>query len=218
MGRRWSGPGLSSVTVALVMSAIQWVALVFLLRWVWGAPERYWVAPYAVGLAAGCACMDGWARRRWAAAVLLLLAAITVYPSFESVAIRLRDLRRQPISASMTDEPFVEVVAKLPTGSTVLFFGNRNARDYPLFLPRQGYPNRIVPWGRVKFDPERLEQMVNERGITHALFEAEDRLGFHWYPGVRVSWMVEWFRTRPYFRELPLTTTRQKLFERVEGP
>lgn len=204
--------------IALAVSGILFLALVFMLRWVWGAPERYWVGPYAVGLAAACACIAGWAKRRWVAMVLLLMLAATVYPSFESIVIRLRDLQRQPIAEAVADEPFAEIVTKLPPGSTVLLFGNRNARDYPLFLPRQGYANRVIPWGRARFDPERLERMIRKQGVTHAVFEAGDRLGFHWHPGLRVTWMVEWFRTRPNFREMPLVTTRQRMFERTDRP
>jgi hypothetical protein len=200
----------------LLLSGLQLAALVFLLRSVWGAPERYWVAPYAAGLVGAISCLDRWARR--AALGLPLVAALVylVYPSADSALTRLRNLRAEPITSARTDEPFVEVMSKLPPGSSILFFGNRNARDYPLFHPRQDYPNKVIPWGRARFDSERLERLTTEHNITHAVFEAEDRLGFHWYPGLRVTWMVEWFRTRPNFREVPLETPRQRLFERVQ--
>lgn len=214
--RKRPGGPLPAAALVLLASAMQFGALVFLIRWVGGGPDRYWVAPYALGLPAAAVCIDGWIRkRRWIAVPALAAVLVTVYPSVKTTWLRLESLQSRPLTSAATDEPYTEVLTKLPRGARILLFANRNTRDYPLFLPRHGYINQVFPWGRVKFDEARLARMVEAHAITHAVFEYEDRVGFHWYPGIKVDGMVEWFRARPDFREVPLDTPRQRVFERI---
>ncbi len=216
-------PLMSGPAIVLIASAVQLAALVFLLRWSEGAPDRYWVGPYAIGLAAACAGAHRiLARRPVITGLCLMLAAWSAYPPAIGVKRQVLVLRSAPVDVRAADEPYAEIVSKLPSNASILLFANRNTRDYPLFLPRRGYTGRITPWGRAKFDTDRLSRLVNNDRITHAVFESDERLGFHWYTGIKVFQMVDWFLARPDFREVPLTPRpgqpRQRLFERIAAP
>lgn len=210
-------PVLPDPAIVVLLSAAQFAALVFLVRWMGGGPDRYWVAPYAPGLAAAAVSIDGWIRRRrWTALVWAAVLGLTVYPAVKTTWNRLQRERATPLTAAATDEPFTEVITNLWPGSRVLLVCNRNARDYGLFLPRQGFSGFVYPWGRIKYSRERLERMVKDHAITHAVFEREDRVGFHWYPGVRVLEIVDYFRSHPAFTEVPLQAPGQRLFVRKQ--
>jgi hypothetical protein len=209
-------PDLRGTTIALLVATVQFAALIFLLRWAGGAAERYLIAPYAIGLAAIGASIANHSRARaWVGATALVILGLAAAPSLTSIWDRHRDLRATPVAPHYTDAPFTEAVSKLPKGARIFLVCNRNAREYALFLPKHDFPNQVFPWGRTKFDEPRLRAIVEDNHITHALFERDDRVGFHWYPGISVAGMVAWFQSRPDFREVPLDSPGQRLFERI---
>lgn len=209
------GRPLPDAAVVALISGVQFVALVFLIRWMGGGPDRYWMVPYAAGIAASVACMDVWARR-WKALVLpaLALLAWIVVPSLQSTNDRLRWYEANPFGPDRLDSPFMEIISKLEPGARIFLIGNRDCHDYPLFLPRKGYSAQVWPWGRMPFDAARLEKLLDEHQITHAVFQRDDAVGFHWYKGIRVEPFVKWFGERKDFREIKLATPGQRLYVR----
>jgi hypothetical protein len=94
--------------------------------------------------------------------------------------------------------------------------GAQATRDYPLFNPRHHFPNQVVSWGIHPFEPARLESLLAADRITHIVIEDDRALGYHWAGGMQTAPMVGWLRKRRDFREIPLKTEHQCLFERVE--
>lgn len=217
--RRWPRVNPAPVVWVLAMSGAYLVGLVYLLRWVNGTWDRYWLGAYALGIAGGTAVAWRCLRRRpWAAGVAALMVAAMVYPSMRQQIARTDQTTRAPRRPELTDRPFAEVVPHLAPGSKLLLVCGRSARDYPLFLPRQGYSCEVHPWGTREFDAARMERMVEELGITHLLIENDRAVGFHWRGGLATREMAAWAAQREGFVQVPLQTARMRLFRRGSEP
>jgi len=217
--RKWPRLNPAPLVWVMAMSGAYLVGLVYLLRWVNGTWDRYWLGAYALGIA-GASTM-AWIclrRRPWAAAAAGLLIAAMVYPSMRMQIARVDKSVRTLAGPEVLDEPFEEVVPHLGPGSKVLLVCSRAARDYPLFLPRQGYSCEVYPWGPVQFDRERMASMIEKEGITHVLFEREDVVGFHWRRGVPTKEMISWVGARGDFVQIPLQTPKMRLFRKGTVP
>jgi hypothetical protein len=214
---RWPRLNPAPVVWVLAMSGVYLAGMVYLLRWVNGTWERYWLGAYALGIAGAVPLAWVAVRRRpWRVAAAAILLAATVYPSVRVQLARVDRAVRFPPERERLEEPFEEVVPLLEPGSRILVVVNRHARDYPLFLPRQGFANEVYPWGRGEFDPARMESMIRMNRITHILFERDDTVGFHWGGGLRTAPMVAWVGSLEGFAEVPLHTPAMRLFRRSD--
>ena len=127
---------------------------------------------------------------------------------------------RTPLSTSSLDEPFADLISAMPAGSRVLLFANQDTRDYPLFRPREGFLNRVVPWGNEAPTPESVVHRLQVMDSTHVLFVADEWLVRHWTPPVRVAETIGALAGSGIFRELPAPPGGMRLFEvgrSVEG-
>ena len=85
------------------------------------------------------------------------------------------------------DGLFAEVMHHVPAGACVLFVGGQDAWDYELFAPWQGYPNHVVSWGKLPFDPTRMQQMIEEHQVTHILIQNDVAVDFQWEPSINTA-------------------------------
>jgi hypothetical protein len=190
-----------------------WAAVVFLVRWLKNGPERFWIPPFALAVP-----VLAWvlARARWEGRVsrglTCLVAGWAVWCSLhdriEELTIRLR----QPLVPARPEGLFPEVMPHVPAGACVLLVGHQDAWDYDLFVPEQGYPNQVVSWGKVPFDPARMRQMIDDHRVTHILIQDDVAVGFQWHPWIATAPMVSWLSAQPGMREIPLQTPHQRLF------
>lgn len=189
--------------------------LVFMVRWMGGAAERYWIGAYALGLVVTISFIGRWLRRPQVAAAGLLMLIATVAPAVRSQQEHLEWAMQANRDPQKLDEPFFEAAALTPPGSRVLLVGSQNIRDYPLFRPRDGYPNAVFSWGKAPADPARLDRLIEQDRATHVLFEDNQAVGFHWDGGLRVTDLVARMETREDFIQIPLRDARQRLFAKV---
>lgn len=211
---------LSPMILILAMSGIQLASLAFMIRWMGGAPDRYWMAPYSLGIPASIALLSFLLRGKpLLLGAALLLVPLTVYPATHHLLEHLNIAVHRPPSTADSDEPFTEAITRIPPGSRIMLFGSRNIRDYPLFRPRDGYPNTVFPYGKSPhFDFARIASMIEDNHITHILFEDDHALSFHWDGGFLVEEVIEWLDRRPDLIGVPLATPNQRLFQRMEHP
>ncbi len=204
----------------LCMSGVLLASLGFMIRWMGGAAERYWIAPYSLGVPASIAILTTFLRGRpILLGISFLLVPFTVYPAARTVLQRIDSTWRYPPSLDATQEPFTEAISYMPPGSRIMLFGHRNARDYGFFRARDGYPNQVFPYGKnPTFDPARVARMIQDHDLTHVIFEDDRALGFHWDGGFRVEEITQWFEHRTDFQLVNLKTPNQRLYQRTKDP
>lgn len=199
----------------IVLMAPLFLGMVFLVRWMGGAAERYWICVYALSLVVTMLLLASWGtRRRWVGAAAMVLLALT------AGAAALGTWRNQSHYAAWTgntaqlDEPFTEMVAGLTPGSRVLLIGSQNVRDYPLFLPRQGYPNAVFSWGKTPADPARLDRLIEEHAITDVVFENDRGVSLQWDGSVKTRGLAERMSQRDDFVRMPVSVPDQRWYRR----
>lgn len=165
---------LSLACVPLLLS------VVFMIRWMGGGPERFWLAAYALSLAMGIVIF---APRRGAPKVVAVLAIIGAAWAVQGAAIF--NLRRYEWASQRQPQyRFQPVVDAMPAGSTVLLVSTWNAEDYPLLAPGGVLTNHVVLWGNRQFDPESpavLADLLEREDVQFVLFEQRGGL---WQGGV----------------------------------
>jgi hypothetical protein len=200
-----------------LLSTPFFLAVVLGVRWM-GLMPRFWIAPYALGVAVLAILFAGAARRRrWVGCVGVALVLIFAIPA---AWVRARsfwtDVTHPPAEEAI-DEPYAEPLARIPDGSRILLAAGQSARDYPLFRPRAGFANQVFSWGKRPFDPQRLRALVRRHGITYVLIDNDRELWFFWAPPVATGPMVAWLERQPDFRQIPLRTPGRRLFEHVSA-
>ncbi|HEV2296295.1 MAG TPA: hypothetical protein VGR35_20805 [Tepidisphaeraceae bacterium] len=237
-GSRYSLAGLLwlpalTVAVALVLFARGWHRLrlailllfalpmllgsVLIIRWM-GSMERFWVPAFALTLPA-LVLLVQLASARWPATrfVIVPLLLLTVLPVLWDRAQTAASWQRMAPSPMLLNEPFHSPLRAIPAGSRILLVTAQDAREYGLFLPRQRFANRVIPWGAAPFDPARMQRMLDEHAITHVLVQDDQRLSMHWGASIDTRAMVGWLTQHPALREIPVVTPGMRLFRRVES-
>lgn len=214
MGQRSPGGPVSAAAVLLVLQVPMLLGLLFLVRWPGdvNAMARFFVSPFALGVALGAVLLAEWPLRRTAgflagAAILLPVALILRYGLYMFV-LHVAHLRE----TAKIDEPFAEALRAMPSPAHVLLVAQQDARDYGLFRPADQLCNQVFPWGKAPFTPERLRGLIVRDGITHVLVQNDDRVDLHWSPPVETAPMVAWLRAQPDLAEIPLPAEHQRLF------
>ncbi|MFN0131585.1 MAG: hypothetical protein ACKVW3_03485 [Phycisphaerales bacterium] len=215
--RSWPSPRLSAASWAAGTAIPLFLGLVFMVRWMGGAAERYWIGAYSLAVALisfHAYRFVEWREARRALRLALAAAALiwAVYPSIVAHARRV-DWASSPERAAGADEPFADAIAAMPKGARILAFLSQATRDYPLFRPRDGYPNYVASWGKARPDRERLVRLIERHRITHVLFSNQHAIGLHWDGGIDIRAAVEWTRSLPGARQVPIKAKDQVLFE-----
>lgn len=211
--RTWPRVTLSGPVWAGATALPLFLGLVFLVRWMGGAAERYWIGAYAVSAAVGVEMLARATRGRPSARALTVAALVwAAYPPLITYARRI-DWATTKERLAAVDEPFAAAVGAMPAGARILAVLSQSARDYPLFRPRDGYPNYVASWGKEKPDRDRLRRLIERHRITHVLFGHPQVIGLHWDGGLSIIPLVEFVRALPGARQVPLQGTDQLLFE-----
>lgn len=195
------------VLAATLLAAVSLFSVVLLLRWTsfFDVPSRFMASAYALSVPIGAVLVSRLPWRRAPIAVAsFMLASVAVIPSAGLVLRTLGaiDNRADPELASNYSH-WRNAIAHLPPGSRILVFANASAADYDLFLPKLGYPNYVVSWGRQPFSPGRLERLVAEHRITHIVIQNSASLSMSWDPPLVTSGLVEWLSSHPEFSDVP---------------
>ena len=190
--------------------------VVFLIRWMptAGLPERYLLPAYALGLAVNTVLLSRFiGRARYAPCVAVVLVMLMVPSALRLQTPQVWKAISLPVRTELLDEPFAEALKHIPEGSHILLVGSQAVRDYPLFAPRNGYSNTVVPWGKLPFDANRMRELIKANAITHVLVENDRSLGFHWDPPISTREMVNWLRINPNLVEIKLNAPEMRLFQ-----
>jgi hypothetical protein len=212
----WPRVKLGPVSALTLLAAPLLAATAFGTRWMTAstAPDRFLIGPYALALPIGVALLGNYVYgRRFAEALAIIVVAFAVYQPLGVQASIAAHAVVSPMSPSEVDEPFHEALNSIPIGSCILFVGNQDAPDYPLFSPRAHYANRVLPWGQAPFEPQRALSLMQSQHVTHVLLQNDQRVVFFWDSGVNTVEMVAWLTHQPGIRELPLSTPHMRLFE-----
>lgn len=193
--------------------------LVLLVRWMGGGPERFWIVAYALGVPVTVAVLarPAAASRTFRVLIALLLLLLT----FEAVRREwgaLRFLRANPVAIEARDEPLGEVVSYLAPGAHILLVGAEDLRDYPLFLPREGFAARVTPCPASHVSPAQLIARARSGDATHILIaDDRQRLAGEAVP-IANSGLADALADECAARELPLSTRGMRLFELPGAP
>ncbi|MCB0164759.1 MAG: hypothetical protein KDI79_11065 [Anaerolineae bacterium] len=212
---------LTPLQIVTVLDVTLLVSIVFLVRWMVdsGLPERFLIAPYALGVAVGVTLISRWAaRHRLRRIIVLMFVALTIFPALKLQVDQAKAAAiPSPKNLMQLDWPFIEALDYIPPASHILLVGAQNVPDYPLFAPQLGYTNRIVSWGKAPFEAGRLQALIEANQITHILIENDQQVDFHWDPPLPTGQMVAWLTQQPNFSEIPIDTGQMRLFETVQA-
>jgi len=206
------------VLLCTLLALTSLIPVVFGLRWMAGSevPVRFLVAPWALGvvLLSELATRGSRGSRALPAAACIIVGAQVIASLWANWAAT-RGALRTPLSDAILDEPFAGFMPDLPAGSRILLFADQDTRDYPLFRPREGFPNRVIAWGGQVPTPESVVRRAHSAGATHVLFAADAWLSRHWEPPVRVAETIAGLAGDPAFHGIPSATSGMRLFEVV---
>jgi hypothetical protein len=205
---------LSDIHVLALLALPFLLSTMFLIRWS-GMMGRFWIAPLALCvpiLVTMIARATG--NRRAIRVAAGVLAGIVIVPAAIARTIDFVSAIRNPSPQVALDEPYFEPLAHIPDGSTILLIAGQATRDYPLFRPRDGFTNSVVPWGATPFDETRMRELFSNSPVTHVLIENDQSVDFHWYPPLDTSPFVDWLLRTPGIEEIPLQySPRMRLFK-----
>jgi hypothetical protein len=207
---------LTPVSAQTLLAIPLLVVILFGARWMTQSevPGRFLIGPYALLLPIGIAIVGPYiSARKLAHVFVAIIVSYAAYHPIRAQAYGAGQALAAPISAKDVNEPFDEVVNSMQTGFRVLFVGNHDAPDYPLFSPATHYSSAVIPWGTGAFDPERMRHLIDSQRVTHVLIQHDERVIFHWFPNLPTAKMMNWLGAQPGFKVVPLSTPRMRLFE-----
>lgn len=191
---------IGPMSVLVLLDAALVSGSVFLVRWMVHSrvPERFLVAPYALGMAIATAMVaHNIASRRWLARLLGVIVAIL---TCSSLALQVNRITQGPSSEpSLRGDSFENILKAIPIGSHILLVAGQNCTDYSLFAPWARYGNEVRSWGQLPFDSTRMKQEIENERITHVLIN-NDQLS----PSIGADNMVVWLARNGNARETPV--------------
>jgi hypothetical protein len=212
----WPEVNLTAIPTLTLLAVPLFVAVLFGTRWMANSavPDRFLIGPYALMLPIAMALAGTYVSgRKLREAVALLVVVFGVYQPLRAEIHDAVHSVVSPITPDKVDEPFQEALDSIPDGAHILFVGNQDAPDYPLFSPRAHYANSVTSWGKTPFDAGRMQSLIQSEQITHVLLQDDQRVRFYWDPPVSTSEMVAWLSYQPDIREVPLSTPHMRLYQ-----
>lgn len=213
----WPHVRLTAVSAQTLLAVPLLGAVLFGSRWMVHSevPGRFLVGPYSLALPLGIALVvSHLSAKKFAQAIV---AMAVVYAAYTPVRERVFDAGQAiaaPASGKVLNEPFDEIVGSvMPAGSRVLFVGNQDSRDYPLFSPETHYSNTVIPWGIGRFDPAAMDRLIASNKVSHVLIEHDERLKFMWFPTLDTREMVKWLNADAGLKAVPLRAPHMRLYE-----
>lgn len=93
----------------------------------------------------------------------------------------------------------------LPPRRTILLFADQSCQEYPLFLPREGFANRVLPWGKAAYEPAAFDRALHQPGVDTVMLVAPDEINLLWDPPLDARPFVADMNARADFRRVPGT-------------
>ena len=212
----WPQVRLTAVSAQTLLAIPLLGAILFGARWMVHSdvPGRFLIGPYSLLLPIGMAIFGPYiSTRKLAQALVAMLVLYAVYQPISAQVYNTVQAIAAPISAKTTNQPFDEALDLMPDGSRILFVGNQDVPDYPLFSPGTHYSNAVIPWGTAPFDPARMRRLIDSEKATHVLVQDDEKVSFLGAPILNTGEMVSWLTRDPGFKEIPLSTPHMRLFE-----
>jgi hypothetical protein len=216
----WPRVRLAAVPAMTLLALPLLAAVLFGARWMSNSdvPTRYLIGPYALTLPIGIAIFAPYITGAQVAESLALIAvAASLYQPIRLEIYNAAQAMAAPITKQEIDQPFDEALDVIPDGARIVFVGDQDAPDYPLFSPGTHYSNAVTPWGKTPFDPARMRLLIGSRKATHVLIQNDELALFHWDPDIPTGEMVAWLTREPGMKEIPLVTPHMRLFETDNG-
>jgi hypothetical protein len=193
---------LSPVGALVLIQLPLFAGVVFLVRWMGGGPERFWLAPYALSLAISLALLDRWrfpAGRRILAGLAIIAGCLVTYPSSVQLITRIDQRLAGRLRPTFRLAP---AIAQIPPGSTVLLVGSWNAQDYPLMAPEGRLVNRVITWGQRPFEPERMEEILEAERIDYVVIENGRQVWHGRPPVLHTEAMTQWLASQSHLTSI----------------
>jgi hypothetical protein len=212
----WPSVKLAAVPAQSLLALPVLTAIVFGARWMTQSdvPTRYLIGPYALTLPIGIAVFGPYVRgKKLAESLALIAVAVSLYQPVRLQIYNAVQAIAAPVTETDIDQPFEEALDVIPDRSRIIFVGDHDAPDYPLFSPRTRYSNAVIPWGKTSFDPARMRLLIDSHKATHVLIQHDQTVAFQWEPTIRTHEMVTWLAHEPGLKELPLSDPHMRLFE-----
>jgi len=212
----WGNLDLTPTAIVSLLALTLLVEVLFGSRWMTasGVPDRFLIGPYALMVTVGLSLAATYLRgRRLAEAAGLLLLFFGAYQPLRASMFDAVKSVVAPVTPVDIDEPFHEVLHYIPDGSRILFVGDHDAPDYPLFSPRTHYSNIVIPWGKSPFDAREMRKLIIAEHITHVLVQDDRTVSFHWAPSIATGEMTDWLSLQTGFTDVHLSTPHMRLFQ-----
>ena len=193
---------LALIFVAAVVTQTRWQASA-------KVPERFLLPAFAFGLIAASWPVDRLLRGRKVAAglvgVFILLHALPYGVTSATAFYFGEDHGWESPPNAQTVSELNAVTELLPPGRTILLLADQGCRDYPLFLARQGFANRVLPWGKAAYDATAFDRAVHRPGVDTVILVSPGLIDMTWDPSIDARPFVQDMDARTDFSRLPGT-------------
>lgn len=199
-----------AVVLLLGASAVFTIAVVTQTRWqaAAGLPDRFLMPALAFGLLGAAWPLDQILSRRQAAtAVFWVTAALHALPFFLLLripfAVGTRIGWRTPLNFD-TGSEFEVISHLLPPGRTILLVTGQGSREYPLVRAREGFANRVIPWGKSAYDQGAFDRALTTEKIDTVIIADSKEIPMLWDPSFSAQPFLDDLAARPDFQRAPV--------------
>jgi hypothetical protein len=207
-------PRLSRFAALVALQLPLFLGCAFLIRWMGSGPERFWLPAYALMMPLASILIGRTCRHRPKLMVVVALLLVwAVYPS-----LRVELFRARASWSNTPVDPLAQITGHIQPPARILLLSGEGGGEYPIFMPRLGFPNQVFLWGKQPFDEARLRDLLRDNAITHVVVLNDHTLWFHWSPYVFSFPMVGWLEGNPDFIQIRLAKPLRLFRLRALGP
>lgn len=192
--------GSSAAFTFMVVTQTRWQSAA-------GLPDRFLMPALAFGLLGAAWPIDRMMSRRVGATILLgLLLAWHALPFLTSSRMPFAYGKKFAWQAQTnydTGSEFEAISRLLAPGRTILLITEQGSRDYPLFRSREGFANRVVPWGKSSYDKAAFERALKSSNADTVILANSRELKMLWDPPFLAQPFLDDLAARPDFRRTP---------------
>ncbi len=199
-----------AVALMLGMSAAFTVAVVTQTRWqsAAGLPDRFLMPALAFGLLGAAWPIDQFLSRRIAPTIIFwTVVALHALPFLMLMQIPFSFGKligwQTPVYFD-TGSEFEVLSHLLPPGRTILLITGQGSRDYPLFRAREGFANRVIPWGKSAYDRDAFNRALTQSDVDTVVFADSKEIPMLWDPSFSAQPFLDDLAARPNFRRAPI--------------
>ena len=195
--------GLALVTTLAVGTQTRWQASA-------GLPERFLVPAFAFALLAA-AWPANWLLERRGKRVAITMAALgglhaLPFCALAGIPFGVAAARHWQSPANFSNHTELDAAAHLlRPGRTILLLAGQSCRDYPLFLSTEGFPNRVLPWGKAVYDSAAFDRALRQPELDTVIILSPKLLDMLWDPPLDARPFALDMDARPDFVRVPDT-------------